>query len=183
MSVIDKPLLKLVEGLNRLNIDYVVVGAIAVIIHGRVRTTMVIDIIINHEQIEVSEFVNTLQSVGFDISINDMKNLEEQLHVSFFCKENMFRIDMKGIYEEKDREAITEAIIVEYKGRQIPIDSPVNLVLNKLIFGSEKDMEDAISVIEAHPEIKTSQTLKDRAKLYGVDNKLSELIKLLENNF
>ena len=44
--------------LNINNIDYVIVGGISVIAWGRTRTTEDIDIIINHAQLNIPDFVN-----------------------------------------------------------------------------------------------------------------------------
>jgi len=47
--------------LNINNIDYVIVGGISVIAWGRTRTTEDIDIIINHTQLNIPDFVNYLK--------------------------------------------------------------------------------------------------------------------------
>ncbi len=87
----------------------------------------------------------------------------------------MFRIDFKGAYSEKEFISINEAIDVEYQGQLMKIDNPINLIVNKLIFGADFDLEDVISVIENYPELRSNEILYNRLKKFNVLEKFEQL--------
>ena len=163
---------------DELHIDYVIVGGIAVIAFARVRTTGDIDVIIDHEGLDIPQFVELLNKHGFDASLNDFINLKEKLHVNFYDKDTMFRIDLKGIYKEKDRQSIFESQIVEFEGMKLHLDSFENLIVNKLLFGSETDIEDAIATVAGNYNAIDFPLLEQKATQLGV---LQELKKLMED--
>ncbi|MDH5404167.1 MAG: nucleotidyltransferase [Candidatus Heimdallarchaeota archaeon] len=175
-----KELKALVQVLSELSIPYVIVGGIAVIIHGRIRTTTDIDLIINHNMVNYSDFVEKLQENGFDASINDMKGFEEKVHISIFYKESMFRIDIKGIYQEKDRESIQEAKMISFENMQIQIDTPENIIFNKLIFGSQVDIEDALAVLKKNEQTLDFKKLKSKCEKYGILQEYNNLMNIFE---
>ncbi len=71
---------------------------------------MDIDIILDHTRINRDEFVSYLQDNNFDASLDDFIGFDEKTHCTFFYKEGMFRIDVKGAYSEMDSESIQMAI-------------------------------------------------------------------------
>ena len=170
------------KALDQMKIPYVIVGAISVIVHGRIRTTLDIDVILDHNKIEPEIFISTLNKYGFDIFANDLVGFDEKIHVSMFYKKTMFRIDMKGVYDPKEEISIREAEPVEYLNTIINIDSPKNLILNKLIFGSTQDLEDALSVLTSYPELCYDQTLIHRIKEYNLLSKFQELVTRIKSN-
>lgn len=171
---------RLVKVFNALAINYVFVGAVAVIAFARTRTTSDIDVIIDHTSIDLEKFVELLQNNGFDATINDMKNFKDKLHVNFFDKESMFRIDVKGIYSDKDKESINEAANIEFNNIKLRIDSFENLIINKLLFGSQIDIEDALATLtKNYPQIDLDLLYKKANKL-GVSEELKELIDMYQ---
>lgn len=155
-------------------------GGISVIIHGRIRTTMNIDVILDQNKIDTSSFIDMLQENGFDANPNDFQGFEERMHVSIFHKETMFRIDFKGAYEEKDFISINEAIDVTYNGHPMKIDNPINLIVNKLLFGADFDLEDVISVLENNPALKQNNILLDRLEKFQLLDKFNQLLSDLD---
>jgi len=149
MASVDfvKIILGLTNVFEKLKIPYVIVGGFSVMILGRIRTTLDLDVLIKHQGIDRIALTKELNEVGFDLNINDLKTLDEELHVTFFFSQNMFRIDLKGNYSPDVTTSIDEAISIELEGKDVKIDLPENLIINKLIFGSETDYEDAIAVM------------------------------------
>ncbi|MHA2250361.1 MAG: hypothetical protein ACXAD7_08360 [Candidatus Kariarchaeaceae archaeon] len=175
-NIIERALTGLVNTFEVLNIPYVIVGGIAVIVFGRIRTTTDIDIILNHEDLDKEKFVEVLNNNGFDASLNEMISFDEGLHATIFFKETMFRIDLKGIYQEKDRVAIKEAKTEKFGDLILKIDAPENIVLNKLYFGSEIDIEDAMAVLAKNYDDLDFDRLADRCKNLGVHDEYEKLL-------
>ncbi len=170
-------------------ISYVCVGGISVILTGRARITMDLDIILDHSLLDPRDFAQFLQNKGFSAFPSDFENLKEKLHANVYLKDSMFRIDMKGIHDENDERALKMAIDAEYNGIPIKINHPLNTVAYKLFFGSEQDYEDALAVYVRNRELIDLDELKMICRKLGVENLLNdflievdELIKEAQND-
>lgn len=133
--------------LNQANIEYVLVGGIAVMVHGRPRSTMDIDIILKLEGGERKQLVDFLTDNGFDINEKDLKNaIEESSHSTAFFQDSIFRLDIKGIYDDFDRLTLERREKISFEGAELYVATPEDTVLNKIRFGSDRDIEDAESI-------------------------------------
>ena len=56
------------------------------------------------------------------------------------------------------------------------IDNPINLIVNKLIFGADFDLEDVISVLENYPDLRSNEILLHRLKEFNVLEKFKQLL-------
>ncbi len=166
----------LTDYFHQKDISYVCVGGISVIITGRPRITMDLDIIVDHSSIDPVNFAEFLQDKGFSAFPSDFENLREKLHANVYLNNSMFRIDMKGIHDEKDELAIEMAIDAEYNGIPIKISHPLTTIAYKLHFGSEQDYEDALAVFVRNREMIDIQKLKMICKKLGVEQTLNEFL-------
>ena len=92
----------LVHVLNELDIKYVIVGGMAVNCWGNIRTTRDIDVIIDLK--DVNSFVRKMEEKGFMVKMEEVKKaMEERSHFTIFDREYLFHIDVKGIYEKRNR--------------------------------------------------------------------------------
>ena len=130
--------------LNRENIDYVVVGGLAVNFHGLPRTTMDMDLILQISEDEIPKLAEFLARKGFQVSASGLKRaFEEKTHCTIPDKRSMFRLDIKGIYSEADRRTFERRILFKYKGTKIYIAAAEDLIASKLLYGGEQDLKDA----------------------------------------
>ncbi|MCY3415133.1 MAG: hypothetical protein INQ03_26005 [Candidatus Heimdallarchaeota archaeon] len=180
-NIISLLLNRLVKVFNDLDINYAFVGGVAVIAFGRIRTTSDIDVIIDHRNLNREKFVHSLRDTGFDITLRDLDNFDEKMHVNFFDTNTMFRIDMKGIYKEKDEETIREGKIVNFVDLQIKLDSFENIIVNKLLFGSQIDIEDAMAILTRNFNNIDFELLKQKSVKLGVSSQLQNLLELFDN--
>jgi len=93
----------------------------------------------------------------------------------------MFRIDLKGVYADKDRSSILEANRIGIDGTNINLDSFENLIVNKLLFGSQIDLEDALAVLTKNHDKIDFDKLQLKAKNLDLEDELEKLIKLFNN--
>ena len=141
-------ILKLVCGfLNKNDIEYVIVGGFAVMVHGNPRATMDIDFVMNLEDKDIPKLVKFLKENNFFASEEDIKlALKEKSHFTIEDKETMFRLDIKGVYTEIDKITLKNRVKVDFEGMSIYVASPEDTIAGKLYFGRERDFEDALSV-------------------------------------
>ncbi len=166
-------LVKLQRVLNEFGYDYVFIGGVSVFVFGRSRMTMDLDVIVDEDPSRRSDFVEALQKAGFMIFQSDLDVLDEGMHGSFFLEESMFRIDMKGIFSPKDRYSLENAVEAEFNGVPIRVDCPENIIINKLILGSEQDWEDAISVFVRNKDTLDMEELEKLARMNGVEEEFT----------
>lgn len=169
-------------------IPYVIVGGIGVLIYGRIRATSDVDIIIDHTKLDIGDFIRYLRKNGFSNSESDLTGLKEKTHCSFFLNDSMFRIDLKGVYSTRDKEALTSYKLVRFKDLNLRVVDPMYLVLNKLLHPSEQDYEDAIAVFVKKMEEIDVEKMRRKAQEMGIktviDSFLKEIKELMkkENN-
>ncbi len=174
---ISKSLEKLVGYFDSNSIPYVIVGGVAVIVTGRTRMTTDVDIILNHEKIQREDFVDYLVNEGFDANLRDFDGFDEKGHCSIFFKEGMFRIDIKGIYSDLDKESIEMSIDETFNNIPVKINHPINTILFKLKFGSEQDYEDALAVYIRNEERIDFEFLEEKASKMKIKDKLDLFLK------
>src|SRR3989344_9096813 len=99
-------ILKLITGyLNNGDIPYMIVGGITLAYHGLPRTTEDIDILIFLEEHKIKKFADFMEKNDFLIDEEEIKTaLKEKSHFSVFDNRSIFRIDIKGVYDDFGRE-------------------------------------------------------------------------------
>ncbi len=170
-------LLKEVCGfLNGEGIDYVVVGGFAVLFHGYPRTTMDIDFVMRLEEEEIPGLIEFLRDEGFFADEEDLRAaLSEGSHCSILDRETMFRLDVKGVYTEMDRRTLRNGEVLEHDGVEIRIASPEDTIANKLVFGRERDWEDALGIHARQKGELDEEYLEEVCEELGVTDELERL--------
>lgn len=171
----------LTDYFHKNNIQYVIVGGIAVLVFGRTRMTTDIDMIIDHKAIDRVDFINYLRDNNFDANLSDLKVLDEGVHASIFYKDDMFRIDLKGIYGENEQRSIDSAIEIPFNQVLAKFDHPLNIIGFKLLYGSEQDFEDALAVFIRNQEFIDMNKLEELCNSLGVLPQLEELLNEINN--
>jgi hypothetical protein len=158
-------------------IPYVIVGGVSVMVFGRARMTLDIDIIVDHSKIDREDFITYLTENGFDANLLDLAGFDDHTHCSFFLKRGMFRIDMKGMYSQAEKESIEMAVDSVFNNVKVKINHPINIILYKLLFGSEQDYEDALAVYARMKDSINHAHLKERAIQLQLSLQLSEFLE------
>lgn len=171
---------KLVLYFNDKGINYVIVGGFAVMFTGRIRATQDIDIIIEHQKLDQQDFIQYLQKTHFDVFLADLEGFKEETHCTFYLKNSMMRIDIKGVYSSREQESIDMAFEFEVDNYKIKIDNPLNTILYKIKYASDIDYEDAMSVYVRYKDSIDMDLLFSKAKEMNIYNELSEFIKETE---
>lgn len=162
--------------LNKNKIPYVIVGSVSVAAWGSPRTSYDVDIMIMLEG-NIKKFVNFLKKSNFSTTVEDVKAaLKERSHFTVFDNLSVFRLDVKGIYTDFDRKTLERRRKVKLFNRYVWVCSPEDLILVKLDFGSEKDLNDAEGVLVRQKKLDMNY-LQKGAKDLGVYGRLKKLMK------
>ncbi len=142
---------------NELKLDYLIVGGLAVNLHGIPRMTYDIDIMIKLDRGNVSKLVNQLKEWGYRLKIpvklddlKDIKKLKKWIKEKNLKAINFYNdkfpiagidivIDSPVPYEDlKER-----AIYIELLGEKLPVISIEDLIYIKEKAGRKQDLADA----------------------------------------
>jgi len=164
------------EYLNERETKYVIVGGIAVIAHGNPRTTMDLDVIVQLGESGLVDFAKYLKIQGFFSYPEEMiEAFRQRSHFSAIEKISLFRIDIKGVYDENDRKTLENRMFKDFHGISMYIATPEDTIANKLYCGSEQDIRDAESIYTRQGETINGAYLEERCADLGMERKMDEL--------
>ncbi len=195
MGEFENLVTRVTQILNALQIDYVVVGGVAVIFHGRSRTTTDLDIILENDPSKFKLFLAALKNANFDVMEKQIQMaIKERTNISIFDNESMLRVDLKLSRGVDEGEVLRQAIEESYKGLRIRIASVEQVLYGKILYlGDISDIPDAemlsyndvvdfITVFRRHKDINLDW-LKSKAASRGLENTLQRLLKLARSRF
>jgi hypothetical protein len=164
--------------LNRLGFDYALVGGVAVSGWGVTRTTTDVDVIIDLREKDVDRLAAEFAKSGFSVTAADIyAALKEQTHFTVFDNHSSYRIDAKGAYGEAARETLMSRKAFVLEGVKSFLASPEDTIANKLLYGSEQDLQDAKGIYVRQLEKLDLDRLRSLCKKLGVLRQLSDLEK------
>jgi len=143
------------RALGSLRIRYVIVGGVAVNVLGRARSTLDVDIIAEFRVGSAARLESAFRKQGFRIREEEIVDaLRERSHFTVFDTRSEYHLDCKGTYSKHERRALRERRRMKAGRRFLYFDSPENLILMKLAFGSDQDYLDAVAVfVRQRPRI------------------------------
>lgn len=175
---------KIITFLNDRNLDYLVIGGIAVSVIGNPRVTKDIDFCIFIKKSEVENFLNESEKSGF---IVDKKKMLEQVKLSgcFYIMDGKVRIDFLIASHELEKSAFRRKILIEMHGVKAYYPTPEDLILLKIVPGRYRDLADAEDIAKRHSGkldkkylLDWAQKLSDEAEDMRIYREVKRLIKL-----
>lgn len=174
-------LLEAARVLSRLRIRYVIVGGVAATMLGRGRSTLDIDIIAELTPRHAARLERGFAQSGFQVSEEDIVDaLAERSHFSVFDRKSDYRLDCKGAYSALERRALVDRRRVRVGRRFVYLDAPENLIVAKLVFGSDQDILDAEAVYVRLRDRLDVRRIERRAAEAGVSREWRRLRRRAE---
>lgn len=184
--MIIKTLKDIAQILQSANIPYMVIGAQAVVIYGKPRFSEDIDITVALTPDEFRKIKDILTE-KFDILPADV---EKFVHDTWVMpvkhKETMVRVDIVFSITPFEREAINKAKDIIIEGVPVKYIPPEYLIVQKIIAGRTKDLEDAQGIIDVWGNKTDIAEIERIMKSFGKDEKGKEWFKRwrkLKRNF
>ena len=148
--------LPLFKALNQANVEYVVVGGLATVLHGYPRFTADIDLVVNLEQSEAEKAIKTITSLGLQakLPVEPMDFTVASIRESWIEKKNML---VFSFYDPSNpvllvdvfvrepvpfEELSKKASMIDMGGETVPVCSIEHLIEMKQKAGRNKDIED-----------------------------------------
>jgi len=148
--------LPLFKALNEANVQYIVVGGLATVLHGYARLTADIDLVINLDQQEAEKAVKTLTVIGLKprLPVDPMQFTDEAIReswvndknmlvFSFYQPDNPLMILDVFVREPFPFQQMAErAVPMDLGGITVPVCAISDLIAMKQKAGRLKDLED-----------------------------------------
>ncbi len=174
LAEIEDILSRLEKIFNAVKIKYVIVGGIAVIHYGHIRSTQDIDIIIEDDKSKFTQFIGLLRSYDFDVMEDQITMAyQERTNMSIFDKKSYLRLDITVANKKREYDVLNNAILKDLLGYNLRIAPLEYVLIGKLVYmGNIDDIPDS--------ELFEYQDILDFLTLYHA-NKENINISLLEN--
>jgi hypothetical protein len=136
--------------LGRFGGRWYVFGAQAVMVWGRPRLTVDVDVTVHLVPEDPMVFVLAMRDAGFELRVRDVEDFVRRTRVlPFLHAASGLPLDVVLAGPGLEDEFARDAIGVPVAGTMVPFISPVDLVVTKILAGRPKDLEDVHGVILA----------------------------------
>ena len=176
-----------VSRLNRLEVSYVVTGAVATILYGEPRLTHDIDLVIELHSEDAERFVKAFPGEEFYCPPIEVIRLETHRplrgHFNLIHQSTGFKADVYlAGRDELHRWAIDNRRRFDLKGEPIWLAPPEYVIVRKLEYyregGSEKHLRDIAGVLELSSAQIDFNLLQDKIKQYRLENEWQQTKKV-----
>ncbi len=149
----------LAEALREHGTRWYLFGAQAVVVWGEPRMTADVDVTVELDPEQAPALVSVLETAGFDLRIRDVADFVARTRVlPFMHQATAIPVDvvlagpgLEELFLERSRQ-------VEMAGIEIPIISPEDLIVSKVLAGRTKDLEDVRGILgERHQTLDLEQ--------------------------
>ena len=148
--------LPLFKALNDANVQYIIVGGLATVLHGYARLTADIDLVINLNQPEAEKAIKAITSIGLKarLPVDPMQFTNEAIRQSWIKDKNML---VFSFYDPHNplmildvfvrepfpyHEMLQRAVRMDIGGITVPVCAITDLIAMKQKAGRAKDLED-----------------------------------------
>jgi hypothetical protein len=129
-------------------VSWYVFGAQAVLIWGRPRLTTDVDVTVRLGHVGTDVLVSALEEDGFDLRIRATPEFVWQARVlPLVHQPSGFALDVVLAGPGLEDDFLLRAVVVDVGGTPIPVISPEDLVVTKVLAGRSKDIDDIRGVL------------------------------------
>jgi len=177
-DTILQALSKAVLFFQRHRIPYALIGAMALNMYGRPRTTLDIDFLVLLDEKGVDNINDKAASDNILIDKEWIKSnpMLSKSHVRLSIDEITIDLMLPG--DDHDKQALKRRKKKKINSKMIWIITPEDLILQKLKVGRPRDFEDALTILERLSGKLDIQYLERLAKRLGISNELDYIQNL-----
>jgi Nucleotidyl transferase of unknown function (DUF2204) len=139
------------RAMNRLDRPWMVIGGLAVIIHGAPRSTLDADVTVTGIGLAVEDLLAALTAEGFAMRVANALDLARKAHVLIVRHEGSdIPVDISLAWLPFEHEALGRAKTREFAGVELPFVQPEDLLVYKLVAARPRDLDDAERLLLLH---------------------------------
>ncbi|HEX9406495.1 MAG TPA: nucleotidyl transferase AbiEii/AbiGii toxin family protein [Thermoanaerobaculia bacterium] len=122
-------------------------GAQAAIVWGSPRLSADVDVTAAIKPETLTDYIDAMSSHGFELAIDDSEFIARTRVLPFVHRTSGMPLDVVLAGPGLEEEFLRRAIRVDVDGTPVPVISPEDLIITKILAGRPKDVEDIRSVI------------------------------------
>jgi Nucleotidyltransferase of unknown function (DUF6036) len=168
--------------LARRGVAWYVFGAQAVVVWGRPRLTADVDVTVRLAGDDVGDFVEGMAGAGFRLRVADAAEFVRRTRVLPFAHAGTaIPLDVVIAGPGLEEVFLERARKVDLEGIVIPVISPEDLIITKVLAGRPKDVDDIGSVLRAQAERLDVAWIREALGTLEVALDQSDLLPLFES--
>jgi hypothetical protein len=176
-----EPLTALAEVLRARGTRWYLFGAQAVIIWGAPRMSADVDVTVEIEPEEADGFITLMEEAGFELRIRDVEEFVARTRVlPFLHLETEIPMDVVLAGPGLEELFLDRAHQVEVAGTTIPVISPEDLIVTKILAGRPKDIDDVSGILRERKSSLNLDLIRETLGLLDQALDRSDLSALLE---
>ncbi len=133
--------------MDECGLQWYVFGAQAAIVWGSPRLSADVDVTAAIKPETLTDYIDAMSSHGFELAIDDSEFIARTRVLPFVHRTSGMPLDVVLAGPGLEEEFLRRAIRVDVDGTPVPVISPEDLIITKILAGRPKDVEDIRSVI------------------------------------
>jgi predicted nucleotidyltransferase len=152
---------RLASELEARAIPYMVIGGQAVLVHGEPRLTRDIDITVGVTTDHLDAVIAAADAVGLTMLVESPREFVRDTWV-LPCEQpdTGIRVDLVFSFSQYEQQAIERTIRIPLGGRLVRYASAEDLIVQKIVAGRPRDLEDARTVLLKHSQLDRDYILR-----------------------
>lgn len=170
-------LFQVADLLESLGAPYLIFGAVAVGIWGRVRATLDVDFMIQTDEADFSRIEALAESAGLAVDRQWLDWNPQRRGVQLRLILEPFRADLVRALDAHDHASMERRRRVDWRGRSLWVISPEDLILQKLKAQRDQDLIDAAGIAEEQRGVLDEEYLDLWARRLSIDQELAYILR------
>ena len=180
VSAPDDVLAAVAAAMQRIGSRWYLFGAQAATLWGRPRLTADVDITAQIRPAQVDEFLEAMKRQGFTLRFDDPEFVNRTRVFPFLHQATGVPVDVVLAGPGLEEEFLDRAVNVPLEGAMVPVISPEDLVVTKVLAGRPKDIEDVRGVLRERAESLDLERIRETLRLLEQALGQSDLVVVFE---
>lgn len=171
----------LAAAMEERGLSWYLFGAQAAIVWGSPRLSADVDITAQIEPSALDAYVAAMKDNGFDLVSSDADFIAQTRVLPFLHRASRMPLDVVLAGPGLEADFLQRAISVDVDGTLVPVISPEDLIITKILAGRPKDIEDIRGVIHEKTTSLDIERIRTILRLLEQALVQSDLLPILEN--
>ena len=180
---VTKLLAALSAAMRERDVRWCLFGAQAAIVWGSPRLSADVDVTADLDPVKVTDYIDTMHRHWFDVIFDDPEFVDRTRVVPFVHRASRMPLDVVLAGSGLEEEFLQRAIAVDLGGSFIPVISPEDLIITKILAGRAKDIEDIRGVMSERRQSLDIARIRAILRLLEEALSRSDLLPLFEREW
>lgn len=182
MKTVEEVLLDMVSLCETQNLDYAVMGGLAVRVHGIPRPTYDVDFQLTVDEQRLKDFLTSLEELGYSCYAPYDRGWRDQVGGMPLIKLKTYMVDGQSIDIDVflsetpfQRSVMERRVRVEFEGKSVWFVTPEDLILFKVLANRPRDLGDVADVLFVQGDLDSSYMVHWANEL-GISQRFAQIL-------